>query len=109
MDVKECEKKDCFNIEGITYVLKEKDRDIAYGVINNLNKRGLNKIEIYVLPEYRGNGYGTKMFKSLLPKVNLSEPLYFSVYKGNICAVKMLMNVHATLTSEDNDEMRFVL
>lgn len=57
-----------FEIKGgeLVYSLLLENQNIGYGIIRNNSEC---KIEIYILDEYQGNGYGNYLFTELLNKV----------------------------------------
>lgn len=57
-----------FNIKNgdLVYSLLLEQKNIGYGIIRNNDDC---KIEIYILNEYQGNGYGSFLFKELIKKI----------------------------------------
>ena len=53
---------------GITYLLRVDERAIGIGALRK-PEDGVGEIKrMYIQPEYRGNGYGRRLFKALLKK-----------------------------------------
>lgn len=59
-----------FTIPGTSYELIDNNETIGYG---RINENDIDPIFIYIKEEKRSNGYGTKLFKMLLDKINHNE------------------------------------
>lgn len=75
-----------FDIPGKNYVLKYDDKTIGYSRVNIANE---DNIFIYILEEYRGNGYGKELFKLTLEKLE-KEEIVLNISKQNIQMQKII-------------------
>lgn len=98
----------------LIYVLKEKDI-LGYGFIKKVSK---NPICVYVLDKYRGNGYGTILFRNLLDvikKNSIDEELqdkkeiYFTLSKEEGRIHRIIRRSGGMVVFEDGNSVSYVL
>lgn len=77
-----------FNVPGKNFVLKNNEKTIGYSRINDLEE---DNIFVYILEEYRGNGYGKELFKLSFEKIEKNE-IFLNVSKQNIQMRKIIEN-----------------
>lgn len=86
------------------YSLELEDKNIGYGLIReNLN----NKIEVYILSDYQGKGYGTSLFKELLKIVGAEVNVLVDI--KNIIMRKILMKCDAIEIGRNGQTIRYVI
>ncbi len=90
------------------YELVKDDFVIGYGVINKDVK---NMITVYILEEYRGNGYGKILFEMLLEKIKEMghKEIYLTFDKNNIMMKKIVIAKNGLEISNDNDKVTYVI
>lgn len=70
-----------FLTDSEVYMLKKDSLVIGYGKINkDIN----NKLEIYVLPKFRGNTYGKLLFEKLLKKIENEDVIRLTFNNDNL-------------------------
>ena len=88
------------------YVLKKDNIIIGYGKINNdVN----NRIEIFIISEYRGNGYGKELFSNLVKTFNTIDIIYLTFENANIIAKRIVEKFGAKQDSIINGIIKYVL
>jgi len=90
------------------YELVKDDTVIGYGVINQDVR---NMITIYILEEYRGNGYGKILFDMILEKIKGlgHKEIYLTFDKNNIMMKKIVLAKSGLEISIDNDKVTYVM
>ena len=90
------------------YELLKDDSVIGYGVINQDIR---NMITIYILEEYRGNGYGKILFELILEKIKElgHKEIYLTFDKNNIMMKKIVVSKSGLEISLDGDKVTFVI
>ena len=72
------------------YILRDDNVIIGYGsIIENTN----NEIEIFIFPEYRGNGYGKQLFNNLIKAINNRNIVKIKFDNINIIAKRIVEKV----------------
>ncbi len=89
-----------------SYVLKKENSIIGYGKINKAED---NKIEIFILPEYRGNGYGKILFKNLIDKINNLDFISITFDNNNIIAKRITEGFGGKQDSLVNGVVRYII
>lgn len=77
-----------FSIPGKNFVLKNNEKTIGYSRINDLEE---DNIFVYILEEYRGNGYGKELFKLSFENSPKNE-IILNISKQNIQMQKIIEN-----------------
>ena len=86
------------------YSLELDGNNIGYGIIReDINK----KLEIYILSEHQGRGYGTKLFGELLNIIN--KEVIVQVNINNIIMRKILMKYSAIEIGRNGEDIRYVI
>lgn len=86
------------------YSLELEDKNIGYGLIReNLN----NKIEVYILSDYQGKGYGTRLFKELLKMIGGDVSIQVDI--KNIIMRKILMKCDAIEIGRNGQTIRYII
>ena len=98
--------EDSIKEQSDVYVIKKDDVVIGWGKINHNED---NKIEISILHEYRGNGYGTELFRELLKTFDKSEIIYLTFEDSNIIAKRIVEKFGAKQDSMVNGMIKYVL
>ena len=88
------------------YALKLEDTLIGYGKINNDLS---NKIEIFIVPEYRGNGYATQLFNNLISEIKDTKYIYLTFQNTNIIAKRIVEKKGGKQESINNGIVRYIL
>lgn len=90
------------------FELYDENNLIGYGTINKDDK---NLLTVYIKEEYRGNGYGKKMFHCLLKNaMNLGyEDVNVKVPNGNVPMLKILDDVNGYQTVKDDEFTKYIV
>ena len=90
------------------YEMVKDDSVIGYGVINQDIR---NMITIYILEEYRGNGYGKILFELIIEKIKELgyKEIFLTFDKNNIMMKKIVVAKSGLEISIDNDKVTFVI
>ena len=90
------------------YELVEDNTVIGYGVINQDIR---NMVTIYILEEYRGNGYGKVLFEMILEKIKELgyKEIYLTFDKNNIMMKKIIVAKRGLEISIDSDKVTYVI
>lgn len=90
------------------YEMVKDDSVIGYGVINQDVR---NMITIYILEEYRGNGYGKILFELIIEKIKElgHKEIFLTFDKNNIMMKKIVVAKSGLEISIDNDKVTFVI
>ena len=93
---------------GHFYLLKQNNMIIGFGKINNDDYE--NKIEIYILTEYRGNGYGKMLFGNLLDELKNENIPDISVFidTTDIVQRKIVEDFKGILVCKSKDKSKSV-
>lgn len=77
------------SLNGILFSLTIDGKIVGYARLENIEN---NPIEIYVLQQYRGNGYGTVLYKNILAELKKSNLKDFktSIDKENYIMTRIL-------------------
>ena len=91
------------------YLLKQNNMIIGFGKINNEDIE--NKVEIYILTEYRGNGYGKHLFGKLLEQLKKENIKDISVFidTTDIVQRKIVEDFKGILVCKSKDKSKFVI
>lgn len=95
-----------FNLESKDelYSLELEDKNIGYGIIReDIN----NRLEVYILSEYQGKGYGTKLFKELLKIINKEVSVQVDI--ENIIMRKILNYCKAIEIGRNGKTIRYII
>lgn len=98
--------KSMFNIingEEIYSLLLDK-KNIGYGIIRNNNEC---KIEVYILEEYQGNGYGSFLFKELLKKIKKDINLKIDI--SNVIIKRIIENNNGIELGRDGQFIYYII
>ena len=68
------------------YVMKKDGEILGYGKINSDIR---NRLQIFIFPEYRGNGYGKILFGKLVDLFGNSDPIYLTFMNNNLRALRI--------------------
>lgn len=81
---------------------------IGYGTINKDNE---NLLTVYVKEEYRGKGYGKKMFHHLLKNaMDMGyEDVNIIVENENVPMIKILEDVHGFESAKNSEITKYVI
>ena len=98
-----------FRIEPIkVYEISNENGLVGYGTINKDDK---NLLTVYIKEEYRGNGYGKKMFHSLL-KTAMDmgyEDVNLMVSNGNVPMIKIISDVNGFETAKNKEFTKYIV
>lgn len=86
------------------YSLELNNNNIGYGIIRDNND---NKLEVYILKKYQGNGYGTKLFKELLKIIN--EKIIVKTKIENIIMRRIIEKCNGIEKSRDGNFIIYVV
>ena len=91
------------------YLLKQNNMIIGFGKINNDECE--NKVEMYILTESRGNGYGKFLFGKLLEELKNEKIKDISVFidTKNIVQRKIVEDFNGILVSKDKEKSKFII
>ena len=89
------------------YLLKQNNMIIGFGKINNDECE--NKVEMYILTECRGNGYGKFLFGKLLEELKNEKIKDVSVFidSQNIIQRKIVEDFNGILVCKDKEKSKF--
>lgn len=93
---------------GEFYSLNVDDKPIGFGRFENCEE---NPIEIFVVENYRGNGYGTTLFKEMLKiaKNNNISKVKFIISNDNYIANRIVTHAKGIKVSTINNNSVYVL
>lgn len=91
------------------YLLKQNNMIIGFGKINNDECE--NKVEMYILTESRGNGYGKLLFGKLLEELKKENIKDISVFVDTkeIVQRKIVEDFNGILVSKDKEKSKFII
>ena len=88
------------------YILRNDEIIIGYGKINtDVN----NKVEIFILPEYRGNGYGKQLFDNLIKTINNLNCIMITFENNNVIAKRIIESFGGKQESLTAGIVRYIL
>lgn len=88
------------------YALKKDNVIVGYGKINSDDN---NKLEIFILPQYRGNGYGKELFLNLIKLFKSSDIIYLTFENNNLIAKRIVEKYGAKQDSIVNGIVKYIL
>lgn len=98
-----------FRVEPVkAYEIYDENELVGYGTINKDDK---NLLTVYIKEECRGNGYGKKMFHSLL-KTAMDmgyEDVNLMVSNNNIPMLKIIEDVNGFETAKNNQFTKYIV
>ncbi len=96
------------NIVRKAYTLSNDENIIGYATIN---KDENNLMFIYVLPKYRGYGYGQILFDEVLLEVQKLkyEKVYCTFSKNNMQMVRIMQKRKATWLGSNKEKVKYVI
>lgn len=99
------------NIDGDieVYFLKDDNKLLGYGLINRDVKE--NMIYIYIYEEYRGNGFGSKLFGYLYNGLKNSEikELLFTIDKSNTRFISIIDKYDSLLLGTKENIVKYLV
>lgn len=93
------------------YLLKLNDKTIGYGNIAKQNNKEKNVLYIYIIEQYRGNGYGKFLFKELLKEAKNFGYKDITLYTNSSDLVmrRLITNNLGIKISQDNDISEYII
>ena len=98
-----------FKVEPIkVYEISNENGVVGYGTINKDDK---NLLTVFIREEYRGNGYGKKMFHTLLrTAMDMGyEDVNLMVSNGNVPMIKIINDVNGFETLKTRDFTKYIV
>lgn len=89
----------------LIYTLKD-EKIVGYGFIKNDED---NQLNIHVLEKYRGNGYGTILFKNLLNVIDDKKEINLTVSKENIPINRIIKSSGGILVFEGSKCSNYII
>lgn len=94
----------------IFYILRLDDKTIGRSKIytsENVN----NKFEIFILEDYRGNGYGRYFFEEMLKELKQIgyKEVNIQINRANVIAIKLIEDFDGVKVSQNKEITGFVL
>lgn len=91
-----------------TYTLTISDQIVGHATINNDET---NRISIYILPKYRGYGYGQFLFDKLMSELQRLKytKIYVCFSKDNIQMIKILEKRKAKLVGANKEKVKYLI
>lgn len=92
----------------VKYLLKIENKEVGYGYIFD---REVNPIEIYIDKQFQSNGYGKKLFKTLLKEMKGQgvKGMLFEVENENYRFANIISQMGAQEISRNNNTKQYVL
>lgn len=91
-----------------TYTLTISDKVVGHATIN---KDESNRISIYILPKYRGYGYGQFLFDKLMSELQRLKysKIYVCFSKDNIQMIRILEKRKAMLVATNKEKVKYLI
>lgn len=84
----------------------DNDKMLGYALLRTFNKYKTPSLGLYLLPEYRGCGYGRDIVKQLLNfAIYHFDDIMLSVMKNNIVAISLYNSMGFTQLKETEDRL----
>lgn len=95
------------------WVLKTYTLTISEKIVGNatINKDESNRISIYILPKYRGYGYGQFLFDKLMNELQRLKysKIYVCFSKDNVQMIKILEKRNAKLVAINKEKVKYLI
>ena len=90
------------------FILTISDKIVGHATINNDES---NRISIYILPKYRGYGYGQFLFDKLMSELQRLKytKIHVCFSKDNIQMIKILEKRKAKLVATNREKVKYII